>query len=103
MSSTWASVVPADKIPKDTHFRRPLRPSCDAVFAPISVRSGTSRALNLWKPVSSSTMTMTSTSRAAPVSSSTRASDRQPVTPGHGTDQQFSQPVSSLIAAHTAR
>ena len=55
-------------------FRRPLCPSCRAGFAPIPTEYSASRASgpDLWKPVSSSTMT--STSRAAPVSSLTRAS-----------------------------
>ena len=44
--------MPAGKVPKDTAppFRRPLRPSWRAGFAPISVRSDTSRALSLKTP-----------------------------------------------------
>ena len=49
MSSTWASVVPAGKVPKDTAppFRRPLCPSWRAGFAPIPTKSGASRASGL--------------------------------------------------------
>ena len=46
MSSTWASVVPAGKVPKDypPPLRRPLCPSWRAGFAPIPTKSGASRA-----------------------------------------------------------
>ena len=49
MSSTWASVVPAGKVPKDTAppFRRPLCPSWRAGFSPIPTKSGASRASGL--------------------------------------------------------
>ena len=46
MSSTWASVVPAGKVPKDTAppFRRPLCPSWRAGFSPTPTKSGASKA-----------------------------------------------------------
>ena len=49
MSSTWASVVPAGTVPKDTAppLRRPLCPSCRAGFEPIPTKSGASRASGL--------------------------------------------------------
>ena len=49
MSSTWASVVPAGTVPKDTAppLRGPLRPSWRAGFAPIPTKSGASKASRL--------------------------------------------------------
>ena len=100
MSSTWASVVPAGTVPKD--YPAILTASL-AVLArrfradPHEVGRIEGIGPDLWKPVSSSTMT--STSRAAPVRSSPRASDRQPVTP----DGTISNPVSSSTRASVGR
>ena len=49
MSSTWASVVPTGKVPKDLPppLRRPLCPSWRAGFSPIPTKSGASRASGL--------------------------------------------------------
>ena len=49
MSSTWASVVPAGTVPKDTAppLRGPLRPSWRAGFSPIPTKSGASKASRL--------------------------------------------------------
>ena len=71
MSSNWASVVPAGTVPKD------YCPAISTASLPVLARRfradpheiGRIEGIgpDLWKPVSSSTMT--STSRAAPVSS----------------------------------
>ena len=142
MSSTWASVVPAGKVPKDTAppFRRPLCPSWRAGFEPTPTKSGASKASRLilgsWErrrpgPASAASRSLQKTTchertcswsagRAgelvdqgqqievsaghepedvAPVSSSPRTSDPQPVTP-EGT---ISNPVSSSTRASVGR
>ena len=52
MSSPWASVVPDGTVPKDypPPFRRPLCPSSRVGFAPISTKSGESRAERAGRP-----------------------------------------------------
>ena len=73
MSSTWASVVPAGKVPKDTAppFRRPLCPSWRAGFEPTPTKSGASKAsgwiLGSWER-----------RRPGPASAASRSIERQP-------------------------
>ena len=102
-------------------FRRPLRPSCDAVFAPIPTKSGASRAsgwiLGSWErrrpgPASAASRSLQKTTCHEPTCSSSGGRAGELVDQGqrppaghsrrHGTDQQFSHPVSSLTRASDA-
>ena len=75
MPFTWASVVPAGTVPKDyPAILTASLPVLSRRFRADPHEIGRIEGIgpDLWKPVSSSTMT--STSRAAPVRSLTRAS-----------------------------
>ena len=103
-------------------FRRPLRPSCDAVFAPIPTKSGASRAsgwiLGSWErrrpgPASAASRSLQKTTCHERTCSWSAGRAGELVDQGqrppaghsrrHGTDQQFSHPVSSSTRASTSR